>query len=254
MDDAFNGIDEKILKSIVSDGKVAKFSHAEAGVLYYVVRVDEYSYYMFQVDMNDKDDVGSATFNAEIKAITLMRYIRKGMKNGTLGYGRGCPGAQGYSGYSGVKGESGHPDPPGVPGKAHIDNHTGIAYDESGNAVGRACDCSGYSGYSGPAGLTDRSCPRPQKGGSGYEGYNLSKDAPSICYGPDCVGRAGERCVVGRLNFMIQSGRLRFGFNGDIKKWVLDSWSCSSESPGRIDCVCGYVEEDGVKHHKNVQI
>jgi hypothetical protein len=36
------------------------------------------------VDMNDKEDVGTATFDAEIKAITLMRYINKSIKNDCL--------------------------------------------------------------------------------------------------------------------------------------------------------------------------
>jgi hypothetical protein len=63
-------------------GIVAKFVRAIAGVLYYKVEVDGGAY-EFPVDMNDKEDVGTATFDAEIKAITLMRYIRKADVNTT---------------------------------------------------------------------------------------------------------------------------------------------------------------------------
>lgn len=39
---------------------------------------------MFPIDMNDKDDVGTTTFEAEYKPITLMRYIRKAIEKDTL--------------------------------------------------------------------------------------------------------------------------------------------------------------------------
>lgn len=73
-----------LVKTIVSDGKIAKFVKAIAGVLYYRVDVGVDCAYEFPVDMNDRDDVGTATFDASIKAITLMRYIRKAEANGTL--------------------------------------------------------------------------------------------------------------------------------------------------------------------------
>ena len=72
------------LKSIVSNGNLACFSHAIAGVLYYEVSTSVDTKYMFPVDMNDKDDVGTATFPAKIKAITLIRYIRKAINNNSL--------------------------------------------------------------------------------------------------------------------------------------------------------------------------
>ncbi len=62
---------------------VATFSHAIAGVLYYTLSVGTDSY-QFSVDMNDKDDVGTTTFNSTYKGITLMRYIRKAMKDETF--------------------------------------------------------------------------------------------------------------------------------------------------------------------------
>lgn len=67
------------IKTIVKNN-IAEFSHAIAGRLYYTVKV-EGSFYQFPIDMNDKEDVGTATFNRSIKAITVMRYIRKALAN-----------------------------------------------------------------------------------------------------------------------------------------------------------------------------
>lgn len=72
-----------ILKQIVMNDNLASISHAVAGVLYYEVKTQDATY-QFPVDMNDKDDVGTSTFPAKIKAITLMRYIRKAIKNEEL--------------------------------------------------------------------------------------------------------------------------------------------------------------------------
>lgn len=66
------------LKEIVKD-TTSKFSHAIAGVLYYVVEVGDRKY-QFPIDMNDRDDVGTTTFVSEYKSITLMRYIRKAIE------------------------------------------------------------------------------------------------------------------------------------------------------------------------------
>lgn len=70
------------LKELVKD-RLAKFSHAIAGVLYYTIQVGN-DVYQFPIDMNDRDDVGTATFFAEYRAITLMRYVRKAMENDLL--------------------------------------------------------------------------------------------------------------------------------------------------------------------------
>ena len=56
----------------------SKFSHACAGILYYIDYVGD-EHYQFPIDMNNKDDVGTATFFSEYRSITLMRYIRKAM-------------------------------------------------------------------------------------------------------------------------------------------------------------------------------
>jgi hypothetical protein len=61
-------------------GTTSVFSHAIAGVLYYVVEANG-TKYQFPIDMNDKNDVGTATFLNEEKTIFFMRYIRKAMDN-----------------------------------------------------------------------------------------------------------------------------------------------------------------------------
>lgn len=71
------------LKEIVTLPAEAKFTHAIAGTLYYRITTDNIVV-EFPIDMNDKDDVGTTTFIASYKPITLMRYIRKAMENETL--------------------------------------------------------------------------------------------------------------------------------------------------------------------------
>lgn len=65
-------------------GSVARFDHAVAGVLYYELHTPDLGVYQFSIDMNVKEDVGTSTFLAEYKGITLMRYIRKCMDNETF--------------------------------------------------------------------------------------------------------------------------------------------------------------------------
>ena len=71
------------LKEIVTLPAEAKFTHAIAGSLYYII-ISDNIVVEFPIDMNDKDDVGTTTFVASYKPITLMRYIRKAMENETL--------------------------------------------------------------------------------------------------------------------------------------------------------------------------
>lgn len=71
------------IKEIVTLPAEAKFTHAIAGTLYYRITTDNIVV-EFPIDMNDKDDVGTTTFVASYKPITLMRYIRKAIENGTL--------------------------------------------------------------------------------------------------------------------------------------------------------------------------
>jgi hypothetical protein len=72
---------EKII-DIVKDN-TANFLHAVGGVLYYKIDTKKMTY-IFPIDMNDKEDVGTATFESEHKAITLMRYLNKAIKNNSL--------------------------------------------------------------------------------------------------------------------------------------------------------------------------
>lgn len=74
----------EILKAIVLDrNRMATIEHVCDAVVYY--RVDsEVGSFLFPVDMNNKDDVGTATFGKEMKAITLMRYIRKALENNSM--------------------------------------------------------------------------------------------------------------------------------------------------------------------------
>ena len=61
------------LKEIVTLPAEAKFTHAIAGTLYYRITTDNIVV-EFPIDMND---VGTTTFVASYKPITLMTYIRK---------------------------------------------------------------------------------------------------------------------------------------------------------------------------------
>lgn len=60
------------LKEIVTLPAEAKFTHAIAGTLYYRITTDNIVV-EFPIDMNDKDDVGTTTFVASYKPITLIK-------------------------------------------------------------------------------------------------------------------------------------------------------------------------------------
>ena len=70
---------------IVKNNK-AVFSHYRLGFLYYDIIDSETDKKICTVPVNidDKDDIGHATYNREEKAVTLMRYIRKAEKEGSL--------------------------------------------------------------------------------------------------------------------------------------------------------------------------
>jgi len=67
---------------IVKDNNMANFSHYSGGNLYYTVKHLEspYGIYMFHIN-TDPIEVGTSVFSNEIKAITLMRWIRKCIDN-----------------------------------------------------------------------------------------------------------------------------------------------------------------------------
>jgi hypothetical protein len=68
------------LKTIVSDGNKAKFSHYRDGNFLYVVRVQNQEY-SFPIPI---EDAKGTTLFAEFKAITLMRWIRKAIEDKTF--------------------------------------------------------------------------------------------------------------------------------------------------------------------------
>lgn len=73
------------LKQIVMDREnMAEFNHMIQGVLYYKVKADDGTMYIFPIDGKNLDDIGTTTFGARIKAVTLMRYIRKAIDSNSL--------------------------------------------------------------------------------------------------------------------------------------------------------------------------
>ena len=70
------------LKQIVSNDNLAQISYICQGIVYYTIRVGSSSY---QLAIDSMDDEWKATYiQPEFKAITLMRWIRKSIDNGTL--------------------------------------------------------------------------------------------------------------------------------------------------------------------------
>jgi hypothetical protein len=68
------------LKTIVSDGNKANFSHYRDGNFFYAVKVQDQTY-SFPIPI---EDAKGTTLFAEFKAITLMRWIRKAIEDKTL--------------------------------------------------------------------------------------------------------------------------------------------------------------------------
>jgi hypothetical protein len=67
------------IKEIVMNN-TARFSFYRSGNIFYTVEVNGETY-QFPVPL---EDIGGATLTAEFKAITLMRYIRKALAEGTF--------------------------------------------------------------------------------------------------------------------------------------------------------------------------
>jgi hypothetical protein len=67
------------IKQIVKNN-TARFWFYRSGNIFYTVDVDGETY-QFPVSL---EDIGGATLSAEFKAITLMRYIRKAVTDGTF--------------------------------------------------------------------------------------------------------------------------------------------------------------------------
>jgi len=65
----------------VYKGNTAEFSHFRAGYLYYTVSPKEGPLRLFPVPV---EDLAGATVTRVEKAMTMMRYIRKAIEDGTL--------------------------------------------------------------------------------------------------------------------------------------------------------------------------
>ncbi len=72
---------EKMI-DIVKDNS-AKLMYVVGGILHYRIETEK-MVYIFTVDMNDKEDVGSAKFEPEHKALHLMRYLNKAIASNNL--------------------------------------------------------------------------------------------------------------------------------------------------------------------------
>ena len=75
------------IKQIVKNNK-AVFTHYRMGNLYYDVIDHQTGNKICSVPVNvdDKADIGHASYEAEVKAISLMRYINKAKLDGSLGF------------------------------------------------------------------------------------------------------------------------------------------------------------------------
>lgn len=65
------------LKEIVGNGNMAKLSHVCNGLVYFVIETENHKYQL-AIDSLD-DDWENNHIVSEYKAITLMRWIRKGL-------------------------------------------------------------------------------------------------------------------------------------------------------------------------------
>jgi len=70
------------IKDFVVKDNMAYFDSFRAGVFYYTIyKVNSDIGYQFQIPI---EDTAGATFKAEEKAITMMRWIRKSIQDNTL--------------------------------------------------------------------------------------------------------------------------------------------------------------------------
>lgn len=69
----------KVIDIVRDRNRLAKFSYFCGGNLYYTVEYDGDNY-QFSINTDPKE-VGTASFDKEIRAITLTRYIRKSIEN-----------------------------------------------------------------------------------------------------------------------------------------------------------------------------
>lgn len=72
------------ITELVKDN-LANFMYFRDGSMFYsIVNPKGEKVAVFPIDITSKDEVGNAAFEASHKAITLMRYIRKALKDETM--------------------------------------------------------------------------------------------------------------------------------------------------------------------------
>jgi len=64
--------------------QTAEFEFYRSGKLYYNINHSNGNIYQFTVDVEDKDDIGFASFEKTHKALNLMRYVNKSIKDETF--------------------------------------------------------------------------------------------------------------------------------------------------------------------------
>ena len=63
----------------------AEFAFFRDGTMYYnIVKPTGEKVAFFPIDVTSKEEIGNACFNTKDKAITLMRYIRRAIKDETI--------------------------------------------------------------------------------------------------------------------------------------------------------------------------
>jgi hypothetical protein len=74
-----------VINAATKDFK-ATFQFFRSGKLYYIVKdpITGKDLWEFPVDVMDTNDIGGATFTAEFRVITLMRYVHRAIAQGTL--------------------------------------------------------------------------------------------------------------------------------------------------------------------------
>lgn len=69
------------LKQIVIPPNIAKFYFIRKGEAFYTITLQDGTMYQMPIPISD---MGDGTFSDEIKAITVMRYVRKAIADETL--------------------------------------------------------------------------------------------------------------------------------------------------------------------------
>jgi hypothetical protein len=72
------------ITELVKDNTATFVYFRDGNMIYDIVDSQGKKVATFPVDVSNKDEIGNAAFEAKHKAITLMRYIRKAVKEETI--------------------------------------------------------------------------------------------------------------------------------------------------------------------------